>query len=157
MMFTDQYHVDARARAKEWRAANPMRVQEDFRARYTADPESYRARACRWRTANPERKRANDKAYRAANPERHRAATIQRRARKRGAITALTAAEWEAILEAAGHACIYCGSQEQITQDHLTPLARAGEHTAENVAPACLPCNQRKGVKDTAEFLEEAV
>ena len=79
----------------------------------------------------------------------------RRRARLASVLTTLTAAEWEAILEAAGHACIYCGSHEPPTMDHLTPLARGGEHTAENVAPACLPCNQSKGAKVVAEFLSE--
>jgi len=71
-------------------------------------------------------------------------------------LATLTSQEWEAILEAAGRACIYCGSTKQITQDHLIPLARGGNHTADNVAPACLPCNQSKGAKVVAEFLAEA-
>jgi 5-methylcytosine-specific restriction endonuclease McrA len=94
---------------------------------------------------------------RSAQPELYRASARARRARIASVLTTLTAEQWEAILEAAGHACIYCGSHEQPTQDHLTPLTRGGQHTAENVAPACGPCNQSKGTKIASEFLAEAV
>ena len=147
--------------------------------------ERHRQSTRRWRIANPERAAASEARWRAANPDRHRRFCMAnptavaahrahfrtahpdawrenarrqkrvRRARIANVLATLTAAEWNAILEAAGHACIYCGSQEKITQDHLIPISRGGDHTAENVAPACLPCNQSKGVKAVAEFLAE--
>jgi len=97
-----------------------------------------------WRAAHP--------GWEIANRRKHDA---RRRARIAKVLATLTIAEWEAILEAAGHSCIYCGSRKQITQDHLTPISRGGNHTAENVAPACLPCNLSKGAKAVSEFLAE--
>ena len=112
------------------------------RPRYQAENT---ARQARWIKENPSRWL-----------QIRRTSIARRRARIASVLATLTAVEWEAILDAAGHACIYCGSQEKITLDHLTPISKGGDHTAENVAPACLPCNQSKGAKAVVEFLVEA-
>jgi len=105
----------------------------------------YGKRMAAWRASHPEQNRTNK-----------RAANRRRRAMIARVLATLTPAEWDAILQAAGHACIYCGSTKQLTQDHLIPLSRGGPHTAENVAPACWPCNASKHNKTTIEFLTEA-
>jgi hypothetical protein len=43
-----------------------------------------------------------------------------------------------------GNACIYCGSKENITVDHLIPLSRGGDHSLSNMIPACFSCNASK-------------
>lgn len=154
-----------RAYGRVWVATHRERVSATDKARYAADPERVNAANRAWREANPERVHMRARAYAkdwvVANPERaytnRRKQNARRRARIANVLATLTAAEWEAILDAAGRACIYCGSQEHITQDHLIPISRGGDHTTENVAPACLPCNQSKGAKVVAEFLAEAV
>ena len=43
--------------------------------------------------------------------------------------------------------CHYCGgafSPDQLTMDHLVPLARGGKSAPGNVVPACRDCNSRK-------------
>jgi 5-methylcytosine-specific restriction endonuclease McrA len=118
------------------------------------------AAAIRWRKHNPESarevRRKSVAKWSARHPTHANQGSRRRRARIASVLATLTAAEWEAILEAAGRACIYCGSRNQLTQDHLMPLSRGGNHTAANVAPACLPCNLSKGAKVVAEFLAEA-
>ena len=43
------------------------------------------------------------------------------------------------------YTCQYCGQQERdLTLDHVIPRRQAGEHSWENVATACIPCNRRK-------------
>ena len=107
-----------------------------------------RDRARKWYAANLERARAND---RARDPGRHH----HRRARIAQVLSTLTPQEWQAILKAAGHACIYCGSGEKLAMDHLVPISRGGDHTAANVAPACKSCNSSKGAQAIADFLSE--
>lgn len=157
--FTDNSHTCARAYARARRAANPERAREYDRKRNATNPERNRAYARAWRKANPDRHRANTSAWLAANPERvrmhSRNGEARRRARIARVLATLTTAEWEAILNAADYACIYCGSRKQISIDHLTPIARGGDHTADNVAPACMPCNRSKGTQVVAEFLAE--
>ncbi len=118
---------------------------QQHRDRYKQHDPKATARMRDWRATHPDRTR-----------EAWRAAAQLRRARLASVLATLTAAEWEAILEAAGYACIYCGSRERPSMDHLMPIARGGQHTAENVAPACLPCNLSKGTKTAHEFLAEA-
>lgn len=43
--------------------------------------------------------------------------------------------------------CHYCGGTfppEELTMDHLLPIARGGRSTRGNVVPACKECNSRK-------------
>ncbi len=46
-----------------------------------------------------------------------------------------------------GFACQYCGSEKDLTFDHLIPRSRGGRTTWENIVTACSPCNLRKGGK----------
>jgi len=50
--------------------------------------------------------------------------------------------------------CQYCGRREDaraLTLDHITPRAQGGHSTPENLATACLACNNRKGSRTPAE------
>ena len=48
-------------------------------------------------------------------------------------------------------ACVYCGSQKELTFDHVVPRAYGGKTTWENVATACAPCNLKKGGRTPGE------
>src|SRR5690606_23567782 len=43
--------------------------------------------------------------------------------------------------------CQYCGSNQDLTFDHLVPRSRGGRTVWENVVTACSPCNLKKGNK----------
>jgi 5-methylcytosine-specific restriction endonuclease McrA len=50
--------------------------------------------------------------------------------------------------------CQYCRKKvprQEATYDHVTPRARGGKTTWENVVIACVPCNQHKGARTVAE------
>ena len=52
----------------------------------------------------------------------------------------------------AGERCEYCrlhqaGQQATFHIDHILPLARGGDSTAENLALACVSCSLRKGAR----------
>jgi 5-methylcytosine-specific restriction endonuclease McrA len=81
-----------------------------------------------------------------AHPEHFKAKFDRHRARKAGApISDLTAAQWREILAAYGHRCVYCGDKKQrLTKDHIIPLSKGGNHSVDNVVPACRSCNSRK-------------
>jgi uncharacterized protein YdaU (DUF1376 family) len=74
-----------------------------------------------------------------------------RAARERGTHTA---AEWNALMDACGHACVRCGADgERLHKDHITPLYREDLYPSdgvENLQPLCARCNQSKGpeIKD---------
>ncbi len=87
--------------------------------------------------------------------EKKRERDAARYAVTRGApMASLTREQWLAILEVHDHRCAYClrsegedgldGRPVKLTQDHVIAVTLGGEHTADNVVPACRPCNSRK-------------
>lgn len=53
--------------------------------------------------------------------------------------------------------CHYCGKRgtmRTLTKDHVVPFRDGGQHTLNNLVSACRSCNQRKGVKPYAVFVE---
>lgn len=60
----------------------------------------------------------------------------------------------EYLLEKWGRKCAYCGAEGvALTIDHIHPRSRGGSDRVSNLTLACVPCNQRKGNRDVAEFL----
>ena len=51
------------------------------------------------------------------------------------------------VLRRDRHTCQYCGSQKQLTLDHVIPRAQGGQHSWDNVVTACSPCNAKKGAR----------
>jgi 5-methylcytosine-specific restriction endonuclease McrA len=43
------------------------------------------------------------------------------------------------------YTCGYCGGDDGLTIDHITPRSQGGGNEWENVVACCLRCNQRKG------------
>jgi len=79
----------------------------------------------------------------------------RRRAQKLGAtVNDFTPEQWQQTLEDHNHLCAYCGeSDENLTQDHVIPLSKGGNHTASNIVPACRFCNSSKGSRLLEEWL----
>ncbi|VAV93646.1 HNH endonuclease family protein [hydrothermal vent metagenome] len=44
-----------------------------------------------------------------------------------------------------GFSCVYCGSGNELTFDHLIPRSKGGTTHWGNIVTACSPCNLRKG------------
>lgn len=64
---------------------------------------------------------------------------------------AMSDVKWRAlrkqVFERDGHACQYCGDGEDLTCDHVMPLARGGTNDLDNLTTACRSCNSSKGDK----------
>lgn len=61
---------------------------------------------------------------------------------------------WKNIL--AKGVCHYCGqkfSPEELTMDHVVPLARGGRSTKGNLVPCCKECNNQKKYLTPVEIL----
>ena len=43
------------------------------------------------------------------------------------------------------HTCQYCGSDKDLTIDHVIPKSRGGDDSWENLVSACTHCNHKKG------------
>ena len=51
-----------------------------------------------------------------------------------------------------GFICQYCGSDKQLTIDHVRPRCRGGKSTFENCVTACKSCNNKKSNKLPSEI-----
>jgi 5-methylcytosine-specific restriction endonuclease McrA len=59
------------------------------------------------------------------------------------------------ILKRDDNRCIYCGSHDDLTIDHVIPRSKGGENTWENLVACCGSCNVKKCSKNVDEFLDE--
>ena len=54
-----------------------------------------------------------------------------------------------------GARCVYCGSKENLTIDHLFPRIKGGTDNVENLVCCCKSCNSSKGKKDLMAWFNE--
>jgi 5-methylcytosine-specific restriction endonuclease McrA len=168
-----RYSADAEAareRARAYYAANRERIlaakaeerhadPEPGRARsrdyYTSNTEQAQARARAWKQANPGKVYAVRKAWYAANPEKAREMVARETAKRKSAPTCdhpacLILGPYQLAWQTNPHRCYICdvpvfmGKGGNLHMDHVIPIARGGIHCAENLRPACDPCNRRK-------------
>ena len=86
-------------------------------------------------------------------PETLHASDLKRRARKAGAAGDFTAADWRLLQVQYRGRCAYCGSKPKLlTPDHIVALANGGRHAIDNIVPACISCNARKGVRPAPAY-----
>ena len=130
----------AAARMREYRARRPD-VMKAIEARRTRSPEQ-KARFNRYR-----------REWAKANPDKQREHAHRRSGRKVGRLERGTI---RAIGDRQGWLCGICSTDLAASgyhMDHVVPLARGGQHRAENIQLLCPPCNLSKGAKDQEEFL----
>lgn len=65
-----------------------------------------------------------------------------------------SAAQRREIYDRDGHKCHYCGSQENLSLDHIIPRSKGGSDKSDNLLTCCKSCNSSKGVKSYEEFVE---
>jgi len=53
--------------------------------------------------------------------------------------------------------CTYCGSEENLSVDHVIPLSKGGEDYIENLVIACRKCNSSKGNKELNRWLKSKI
>jgi 5-methylcytosine-specific restriction endonuclease McrA len=121
--------------------------QKVMRAKYADRQRAYKRR---WRAENRERENAKQREYFAKNKEIWTAKASRRRARERNAESFIVSTrEWRRMKNGV---CVYCGSAENITIDHVIPLSRGGHHGIGNLVPACGSCNFSKNGQTVMEW-----
>ena len=59
---------------------------------------------------------------------------------------------WERMKKHYDHRCLCCRNKcDQLTQDHVVPLAEGGANDASNIQPLCKSCNQLKN-RDIVDY-----
>lgn len=62
---------------------------------------------------------------------------------------------WTKVLGEFNYECAYCGSDDDLEQDHIIPVNDGGTYEIENIVPACRRCNSSKGAKDVTVWYPE--
>lgn len=76
-----------------------------------------------------------------------------RRAKRHEIVATFTLEAWKELLKYFGNRCAYCARSRTLEQEHMIPLVRGGDHTEENIVPACRSCNAHKMKATPLEFL----
>lgn len=63
-----------------------------------------------------------------------------------------TVDEWIACLEAYDYKCAYCGTEYELTIDHIVAVSQGGYNYAFNLVPACKHCNSSKAAHEIVEW-----
>lgn len=164
-----EHAEDIKAYVKEWRAEHPEKCAEYYehwcadndrhainQLYYSEHVEEIKQRATVWAAQNPEKRHEHKRRW-YINNAASRKATGQARA----AVYAkgdFDFEDWLQILEVFGRACAYClRTDRPLTMEHLIPVSRGGLHTAENIVPACRPCNSKKGVRSIFVMLSQPI
>lgn len=84
------------------------------------------------------------------NPDKVAEIHRRRRARRTNAsVVDFTARQWEFMIFVQRGKCYYCGKKVTIlTRDHVVSLFQGGNHSMDNIVPACLHCNDTKGTRE---------
>lgn len=78
------------------------------------------------------------------NLEKHRINGRNYRARSAKAIGSHTLEQWQQLLQFFNGYCPSCNRKEELTLDHIIPLAEGGTHYIDNIQPLCKSCNSSK-------------
>jgi hypothetical protein len=92
------------------------------------------------------------KIYRAKNSEKFNMYRHKRRSQKESLAQDYNMSLWEECKIYFKCKCAYCGSNENLSQEHFVPVSKNGEYTKNNIIPACGSCNSSKCGRDFFEW-----
>lgn len=55
------------------------------------------------------------------------------------------------VFDRDGRRCVYCGSRDNLTLDHVVPYSLGGDESMDNLVTCCRSCNSRKGARTPEE------
>lgn len=87
--------------------------------------------------------------------ERNHSKAIRRAKKRANGGSGISKKEWDSLKEKYAGLCYYCESDGVLTMDHFIPITKGGKHEKENIVPACVRCNCRKGNLMPDQFLQK--
>lgn len=152
-----EHPEQSRARSRRYAQAYPEKKREASRRWREEHPEQVRVNNQRWREEHPESPEqihVRSQHYYKTHPEQARLNSRIRKARKRAAGGAFTAADIELQVKAQTDSkgilhCWWCGKpiKSKYHIDHRIPITRNGSNDPRNLCLAHPKCNMSKGNK----------
>jgi 5-methylcytosine-specific restriction endonuclease McrA len=147
--YKDKYDHLAQYR-KDYYTTNRQRLLAQKRELYVLNVEALRAKNRAYARNNRDKMNAYYRKYAVENPDIIRKKRIKRRLRMMdNGVFEVSKRDLSRLLS---RPCVFCGSQTNITLDHVIPVARGGRHSVGNLMPLCLSCNTSKQDKTFMEF-----
>jgi hypothetical protein len=130
---------------------NPNAAKEATARHRAKNLELCRKRDLRYYYENKEKYQKRNKDWYAKNPEKACSSTHRRRAKlKENGVFEISQKDLKRIYNSP---CFYCGSNKNITLDHVIPIIKGGVHSIGNAISLCLSCNSSKRDKLLIEWL----
>lgn len=143
--------------SKKWIKQNPDKRKASALKYYYSHKEQYderqkgyrldgrrKAAVSRYYAEHREEILSRKREYYRLHPEKVAVYKARRKARMNLAEGDFTESEWLSLLSKWNRRCLACGSTENITVDHVVPLAVGGTNYIDNLQPLCRSCNCRK-------------
>lgn len=144
------YQLDSSRRRKERGYKTSPEARDRARRGWEErNPEWRKEYQLRYQRENRDRLNARRRANYANDPSMVKRYVHKRRALLAGAEGSFTSDEWNALVESCEGRCLACGSDENLTPDHVVPLSKGGSNWIENIQPLCRSCNAKKHVETT--------
>lgn len=143
------YRSDAHRQAVANQKYYEEHKEEFKKARYRRYNHSEKGRACQHRYNGSEKQKENKRRYYQSRRgrRRYRSYVHNRRAKRAENGGSYTPEEWRALCAMYDYRCLSCGTIfdfDDLTVDHVIPIALGGTSNIDNLQPLCLPCNQSK-------------
>jgi len=134
--YYNKHREESSIACKEWRE-NHTQERSDYLREWRENNPNYNRDWCK---SNIEKRRKTA-----------RESDRRRRVLKSNAI--VEQIDEDKIYKRYGNKCVYCGSTNNLTLDHIIPIANNGNHTEDNLVVACRSCNSSKQDKPLKEWL----
>jgi 5-methylcytosine-specific restriction endonuclease McrA len=132
-------HRQARA---DYRKRHAKTIKREQAEQYQKNKEARKQYVIAWQKANPEKFKQYMSTHKKRNKEAIAANTRRRNAkRKANGIFSISKKE---LIKLSNSNCFYCGSNQQITIDHVIAIDRGGCDSIGNLLAACKSCNSSK-------------
>ncbi len=145
-------------KAKEYRDKNKSYLEKWFKKHYKNNKEYYSKHHKKYYRENKDKLKEKQREY-LRTPEGKevwKRSKLKRRRKLSSVECTLTGQQWEDIKKDQDYTCNMCGKKEpevELTQDHILPLSRGGNHTKENIQALCRSCNAKKSNKLPNELI----
>src|SRR5574341_204403 len=138
--------------SKAYRKKHPEKIKEYNKSYWESNKDIQKEKIKTWRESHKVEIKVYQKEYYEKNPHKRAEYERTRRAKKAGCWGNVPSGLWKDILNFYGNICLCCGTDRDLTQDHVTPLSKGGKHDASNLQPLCGHCNYVKNNK-TADYM----
>jgi len=141
---------------QEYYARTKIEQSRKFKARYEQNKEKYLKTKKLYNIHHPELLKESKKRYLKTlrGIMKNRLYSHEYRAKSQDIRCALSVEEMQRIIER-DNCCVYCGSAEHLTLDHVIPVSKKGDTISANLVLACQSCNSSKHNNEVIEWCSE--